>query len=251
MPKLIILGSASAVPDERHENVHMAIQGNNYLMLVDCVGTPTVRLKQAGLNIKDLTDLILTHFHPDHISGVPSLLMSMWLLGRQESFNVYGLHHTIDCLETVMNLYEWEEWPNFFPVAFHRLPNEKMIPVFDNSELRIYSSPVQHLIPTIGLRIEAKLTEQVLAYSCDTEPCQLVIDLAKDAQVLIHEATGEMNGHSSASQAGEIAKKAGAKSLYLIHYPTGDFDPRPLVDQAKEKFPGPVNLAEDFMTIDF
>jgi ribonuclease Z len=251
MPKLIILGSANAIPDERHENVHLAIQGSSCLVLVDCVGAPTVRLKQAGLDIDKLTDLILTHFHPDHVSGVPSLLMSMWLLGRQKLLNVYGLHHTIDRIETVMNLYEWEKWPDFFPVAFHRLPSEKMTQVLENDELRIHSSPVQHLIPTIGLRIEARQTGQVLAYSCDTEPCRSVIDLAEGAHTLIHEATGEMVGHSSASQAGEIAKMAGAESLYLIHYPTGDFDPRPLVDEAKKKFPGPVALAEDFMMIDF
>ena len=48
----------------------------------------------------------------------------------------------------------------------------------------------------------------------------------------------------------EIARKAGAKSLYLIHYRTGEHDPRPLVEQARGTFQGPVFLAEDFMQLD-
>ena len=46
-----------------------------------------------------------------------------------------------------------------------------------------------------------------MAYSCDTEPCDEVIRLSEGVDVLIHEATGESLGHSSARQAGEIAKK--------------------------------------------
>ena len=251
MPKVIILGSAAAVPDETHENAHMAIQGDSSLLLVDCVGTPTVRLKQAGLNIHNLTDLILTHFHPDHVSGMPSLLMSMWLLGHKAPLTIYSLYYTIERAKTIMQFYDWHTWPNFFPVEFQWLPEEKLTPVLENDDFRVLSSPVQHIVPTIGLRFEARTTGQVVAYSCDTEPCDAVVELAKDADVLIHEATGASFGHSSATQAGQIATKAGAKSLYLIHYPVGKSDPRPLVDQAKEKFPGPVYLAEDFMAIDF
>jgi metal-dependent hydrolase (beta-lactamase superfamily II) len=39
-----------------------------------------VRLSKAGVDFNRLTDLILTHFHPDHVSGVPMLLMNMWLI---------------------------------------------------------------------------------------------------------------------------------------------------------------------------
>jgi len=82
MAKLIVLGSASAVPNKDHENTHFVLVGDNGSVLVDCVGNTLVRLEQAGIVLDDLKSIILTHCHPDHISGIPSLLMSLWLMGR-------------------------------------------------------------------------------------------------------------------------------------------------------------------------
>jgi len=150
-----------------------------------------------------------------------------------------------------MGFYQWGDWPEFFPVAFHRLPENERVMVLEQGEVTIYSSPVCHVIPTIGLRIEAKSTGKVIAYSCDTEPCQAVINLAQGASVLIHEASGESVGHSSAVQAGEIARDAGVDNLYLIHYPVGDSDMASLEEEARGVFLGDVWLAEDFMKIEF
>jgi ribonuclease Z len=198
-----------------------------------------------------LTDLILTHSHPDHVSGVPLLLMNMWLMGRHHPLNIYGLDHTLNRIEVMMGTYSWDEWPNFFPVVFYRLPaNEKTL-VLECEEFRIFSSPVRHLIPAIGLRMELKRYEKVVAYSCDTEPCAELVRLATGADVLIHEAAGGALGHTSAAEAGEVARQAEVGELYLIHYPTGKYASGDLVAEAKRYFQGPVRLAEDFMTLDF
>ncbi len=251
MAILIILGSSNAIADEKHENTHMVLQGIERTILIDCVNNPILRLRRVGVDFNSLTDLILTHFHPDHVSGVPLLLMNMWLLGRERPLDIYGLHHTLDRIENLMGGYDWANWPNFFPVAFHRLPAEERTLVLENSEFRVFASPVRHLLPTIGLRCEVLKTGKVLAYSCDTEPCSQVVNLAAGVDVLIHEASGASPGHTSASQAGEIARQAEAKVLCLIHYPTGSFDYASLVGQAKEYFQGEVFLAEDFMELEF
>jgi len=251
MPKLIFLGTSNAIPDETHENTHMAVVGESHFLLIDCVNNPIVRMKQAGLNVWELTDLLLTHFHPDHVSGVPSLLMNSWLLGRSKPLNIYGLEYTLERVEKMMGFYEWHSWPNFFPVTFKNVADKEMAPVLENEDMSVFASPVHHMVPAIGLRIEFFVSGQVAAYSCDTEPCKEVVRLARDADVLIHEATGATFGHTSAAQAGNVASEAGAKSLYLIHYRTGDFDPRPLVEEARSTFSGQVYLAEDFMELDF
>jgi len=248
MPKLVVLGTAHAIPDVGHENTHLAIIGEERRILIDCIGSPLVRLKKAGIDLNSLTDLILTHFHPDHVAGIPSLLMGMWLLGRRDPLNIYGLHYTLDRVEKLMNLFDWDQWPGFFPVTFHRLPAEPLTLALGSDEFLIYTSPVEHVIPTIGLRVEARQTGKVLAYSCDTGPCDAVAELADQADVLIHEATGEQMGHSSAAQAGGIAARAGVGDLYLIHYNPQD---QSLESQAQKEFPGPVARAKDFMTIDF
>ncbi len=251
MSRLIVLGSSNAIPTNENENTHMVLVGNQSMVLIDCAASAILRLERAGLEFNDLTDVIVTHFHPDHVSGLPLLLMDMWLMGRKRPLNIYGLHHTLDRVEDLMGFYGWGEWPRFFPVAFHRLPQADLSIVLESPDFKILSSPVRHLIPTIGLRIEFDHSGQVLAYSCDTEPCEQVVQLAEGANVLIHEATGASIGHSSAEQAGEIAARAEASSLYLIHYPTGRFAKDDLVARAGTKFQGTVKLAKDFMTLDF
>jgi ribonuclease Z len=249
--KVVILGSSNAVPDAEHENTHMAIVGKERSILIDCVSNPILRLRQAGVDFDEVTDLILTHFHPDHVSGVPSLLMNLWLLGRKLPITIHGLSHTLDRMENLMGFYEWKKWPDFFPVTFHRLPELEMNLVLATSEFRVYSSPVHHFIPTIGLRVEFPETEKVMAYSCDTQPCAEVVRLAAGADVLIHEATGATTGHSSATQAGEIARQAEVGRLYLIHYPTGGTNHQTLTAEASDAYGGPVALAKDFMHLEF
>jgi ribonuclease Z len=251
MPKLIFLGTSNAVPDLQHENTHLALVGEKRLLMIDCVNNPIVRLSQAGLNVHDLTDLLLTHFHPDHVSGVPSLLMNCWLLGRTKPLHIYGLPPTLERIVKLMDFYEWSSWPGFYPVEFHAIAEQERLMALDNSEFRLFTSPVCHMVPCIGIRIEFPGSGQVMAYSCDTEPCPQVVRLAAGADVLVHEATGAGVGHTSAAQAGEIARQAEVKALYLIHYPTWDFDPRPLIAEAKLTFPGPVMLAQDFMELTF
>lgn len=251
MARVIILGSSNAIPSQNHENTHMVLVGEERVALVDSVSNPILRLEQAGLDFNNLTDIIITHFHPDHVSGLPLLLMDMWLMGRQKPLNIYGLHYTLDRVEGMMGFYNWSAWPNFFPVVFYRLPASEMTPVLACSDFVIHASPVHHMVPNIGLRVEFPSSGQVMAYSCDTEPCGEVLRLGMDADVLIHEATGDQPGHSSAEQAGEIAKQARAKKLYLIHYPTGRFATGDPAAEARLAYPGDVTLATDFMTLEF
>lgn len=250
MTKVIILGSSNSISSDTHDNTHMVIIGKERTVLVDCVSSPVQRLERAGVDPKELTDLVATHFHPDHVSGIPLLLLDMWLMGRHKPLDIYGLHHTLDRLESMMGFYGWNEWPGFFPVAFHRLPAEEMTPVVECSEFRLFSSPVHHFIPTIGLRLDVLASGKSMAYSCDTEPCPEVVRLAAGVDILIHEASGEGPGHSSASQAGEAASKAEAARLLLIHYPTGTYQPADLLENARSRFQGEVALAEDFSEID-
>lgn len=251
MSKVIILGSSNAIPTRDNENTHMVIVSSDRMVLVDSVSNPILRLEQAGLDFNNLTDIIVTHFHPDHVSGLPLLLMDMWLMGRQKPLNIYGLHYTLDRVEGLMGFYNWSVWPNFFPVVFYRLPASEMTPVLSCADFTIHASPVHHMIPNIGLRIEFPKSGKTMAYSCDTEPCGEVLRLGTNVDVLIHEATGDEPGHSSAAQAGEIAKQAKAKKLYLIHYPTGRFAKGDLVAEAQTTFSGEIMLAVDFMSLEF
>jgi ribonuclease Z len=250
MAQLIVLGSGHAVPDLDHENTHFLLLLEGQGILIDCASNPILQLSRVGVELDRITDLILTHFHPDHVSGVPLLFMSMWLLGRKKPLHVYGLKYTIDRVEMMMNLYEWQNWPDFFPVIFHHIAENELSPVLSNENIRILASPVCHLIPTIGLRMEFPLLGKVVAYSCDTEPCQAVVRLAKEADILFHEATAASKGHSSAIQAVDIASQSQARTLYLIHYSARGSDLSEILVKAQHNFSGPVHMAQDYLSLE-
>lgn len=252
MAKIVILGSAAAVNDATHDYTHFLLIGDQGSpILVDAGSNPLGKLKNLGLDYTMLQDVILTHFHPDHVGGVPNMLMSMWLIGRQAPMRVYGLHHCINRIEDTMEAYSWQDWPDFFPIAFHRLSERDGVTVLDNVDFHITAYPVTHFVPTIGLRIVNKHNGRVLGYSCDTEPCESVYKIADNVDMLIHEAAGPPPGHSTAQQAAQIARDAKAKSLYLIHYQVWNTDPQPLVDEAAAIYDGPITLCNDFDIYDF
>lgn len=252
MAKFIILGSAAAVNDANHDYTHILLVGErDSPVLIDAGSNPLGKIKDLGIDDEGVQDMILTHFHPDHVSGIPNMMMHMWLLGRRAPIRIYGLHHCINRTEEMMAGFGWRDWPDFFPVAFHRVSERNRAPVLENDDFRITAWPVKHFVPTVGLRIENKLTGKVLAYSCDTEPTPSLLDLARDADILIHEAAGLGPGHSSARQAGEVATQVNAKSLYLIHYQVWNHDPSVLVPEARETYEGPIILCNDYDQFEF
>jgi hypothetical protein len=150
------------------------------------------KIKDLGINDKRCKRN--SHFHATRL-GVPNMLMHMWLLGRQAPLRFYGLHHCINRVEDMMGGFGWQEYPNFFPVAFHRVSERFRAPVMENEDFIITAWPTKHFnVPTVGLRIENKVTGKVFAYSCDTEPTESLFELAKDADMLLHEAAGPPPG---------------------------------------------------------
>jgi ribonuclease Z len=247
MSSLTFLGTASAVPAKNHENAHFVVQTVQRTILVDCVGSPVVRLEEAGVDPLSITDLILTHFHPDHVSGVPLLLMNMWLLGRKRALQVYGLNNVIEGIRKMLDLYDWGTWEGFYPVNFVSVP-EATKTIIDDGDLDVLVFPVCHMIPGIGVTM--RLSGDGFCYSSDTGPCQSVVKMAKGVNLLIHEATGEGLGHSSPEEAGEIAQKAGVNKLFLIHYPT-ETNAKEWIQRAESTYSGDVRLAEDLMVVGF
>jgi ribonuclease Z len=90
-----------------------------------------------------------------------------------------------------------------------------------------------------------------VAYSSDTAVSERVARMARGADVLIHEASGDYPGHSTAVQAGQVAERASVHSLYLVHYPALDANLNALKAEAEKEFSGSVHLARDFGAIEF
>jgi ribonuclease Z len=249
--KVVTLGTAAAVPNETHANTYLAVEGELGFFLVDCGNNPILRIQRAGLALERFRGLILTHFHPDHVATVPILLMDTWLLKRTDPLPIYGLQDVLDRYNVLMDLFRRDEWPGFFDTPCHVISGEVGALVLDDDDFRITAAPVEHVVPNIGLRIESKHGGGVVAYSSDTSPCDAMVELARDADILIHEAAEPTLGHSSAAQAGDIAHRAGAGKLVLVHYRPAPHKYDRWIEEATAVFGGPVELGQDLNTYDF
>ena len=96
-----------------------------------------------------------------------------------------------------------------------------------------------------------------IVYAGDTRPCERVIELARDSDVLIHDCTlaNELldraieSGHSTPQEAAEVAKKAGVKQLVLVHISPRYVDDVMLLKEAQQVFPN-VIVARDMMELE-
>lgn len=244
MSRVIILGSSAAVPEAGRENSHMVLDGAHGAVLIDCAASPIPRLYQAGVDPKRLRAIIVTHFHPDHTSGLSILLLDLWLMGRTEELPLYGPAHCMERVRKLMDMYAWEHWDGFYPVTFHSVEEREGAPVLENEDFIITAAPGKHTVPCIGVRVEDKATGHIFAYSSDTSPSPVIARLAAGADLFIHEATGNSPGHSTPAQAGAAAREAEVGRLLLIHYPPGTNEERWLAE-AKATFGGQVELARD------
>jgi ribonuclease BN (tRNA processing enzyme) len=126
--------------------------------------------------------------------------------------------------------------------------------IFALTGLRARAAATAHSRDTAALRFE--IDGAVACYSSDTRPCDAVVRLARDADILLHDCGGPhrlrgtfSEGHSSALEAAEIASKAGARRLILMHLGSrSEEELEESLGEAAAAFAGPVTLAEDGTT---
>lgn len=248
MPILHLLGTGAAVSDPHRTTTMLAAHDDGSTLLIDCGGDAIQRLMQAGLDPNSVEALVVTHEHPDHVSGFPLLMEKVWLAGRRRPLPVVGIAPALEQARKIFEAFDTSGWDGLPAIDWREIPHAEDTLAWEDERWHVTASPVVHAKPTIGLRIESRASGRVLAYSCDTEPTETVARLARDADILVHEATGAMDGHSSAAQAAEIAAEANAYRLLLVHLPPGLTD-ADLADA--RKWISRVELGEELGQYDF
>jgi ribonuclease Z len=245
MPELFILGAAASVPDADHDTVAMLLRGPGWAVLIDCGGSPLHKLARLGIDLGEIRAVILTHRHADHIYGLPMLIQGLWLSGREEDLPIYAPAQTIARARTLLELFDLAERDGMFRIHWHTIPLHESRPVLALDQVHITATPVDHgSNDTVALRFDNAADGHSIVYSSDTSPSPALVRLAAGAGLLIHEATGNGDVHSSPAEAADVARQAGVERLALIHYPVIDVDLERWRDQAAG-FPGEVHLARD------
>jgi ribonuclease Z len=253
MAQVILLGTGAAWSGPDRENTFMLVRGKTTNVLIDCGGGPTQRLAQVGVSPAEIDHIILTHNHPDHIYGFPLLLLNAWMAGRRQVVNIYGLRATIRSARRMLKALDFDLLPGFTPLKYHVIKPNSITQFPPIGEFDVSGAPTQHFVPTLALRVTERATGRSFAYSADTSPHQNVVELARGADVLLHEATmldDSKEGHSTALEAGEEAAKANVGELILIHVPP-NVRPRRWRAAARKSFPRKVTVAQDFDAFHF
>ena len=227
--EIIFLGTSSAVHSKERNHPSIALKAFGDVMLFDCGEGTQRQILFTKVSPMKISKIFITHYHGDHILGLPGLLQSMSLHGRESKLTVYGPHG----LNGVKNaIYSLGYCAIDFPVEFVEIDSGI---IEETDEYVITAQRVRHNVPTLAYSIEEKKKprflrekaielgvpvgpafgrlhngeevevngkiikpEQVLGeprkgikitYSGDTRPCEEIISLAQDSTILIHEST--------------------------------------------------------------
>ncbi len=251
-PFVMPLGVAAALPDAYHANSYLAVVGKAGYWLVDCADGPIPRLSRAGLDPLSVQGVIFTHFHPDHVYGLPAYLVGLFLLTMERyhvwtaPLPIYARPEVLSQIKALLGLFSAQEWLSRVPLAFNPVRPEIGAPVAETTDFVIDAAPTEHSTPSLALRFVARSTGRAFVYSGDTLPSASVETLARGASLLFHEATNSDIGHSRPDAAGMVAGRAGAKHLVLIHYRSTVSAMTHALAEARRTFSGPVELAQEF-----
>ncbi|MEM1585999.1 MAG: ribonuclease Z [Candidatus Bathyarchaeia archaeon] len=286
--KIIFLGTAGSLPTNERSLPSIVIQREGEILMFDCGEGTQRQMMRAGIGFNRKMIVFITHMHGDHVLGLPGMMQTMSLLGRDKPLKIYGppgIKEFIDAVTSTVNF--WLA----FPVDVHEINSEGI--VYEGRGYEVRAVWADHSIPSLAYALVEKLRpgkfypEKAIAlrvpkgplwsrlqrgmdvilpngrivkpsdvlgpprpgrkivYSGDTKPSEKIAELAREADVLIHEATlgdellerAEGEGHSTPSGAARIALNAKAKLLILTHISARYSGADALLNGAKKIFP--------------
>ena len=270
-----LLGTGSPKPNIERSGPAQVIMVEDTPILVDCGEGTTRQLMHADINPVDITTVFFTHLHSDHVFGYSHFLLGGWSLGRRK-LTIIGPKGLKKFHEQVLTMFEEDiayrcdtlgiSSAGLKDVNIVELPDEGGNILLPNLDVKVSSAPVIHNVKTFGFRFQKG--DQSIVLSGDTAPVDSLVELAKDADVLVQDAAIASsvfnnkssdpnilkiwdilkNEHCTPQQAGEIATKAGVNCLVLTHLlPNTDRDEA--YQEASQHFDGIVIVGEDFQTI--
>jgi ribonuclease BN (tRNA processing enzyme) len=258
--KVVIIGSGASVPDPDRCGPSQVIVVGNEPLLFDCGPGTGMNLMKAGITPVGVNRIFLSHLHMDHSLEVPSIVFGSYLMGKKEKVYLYGPPGTADFCKLIFEkVYPYV--PEILRIirkeGLEVTPNEAhkgLVCRTDN--YRVLCTPVEHGFTTLAYRIESK--EGTVVISGDTRPSNSVIELAKGADLLIHECSvlddqakfAQDSHHSTASEVGKVADQAGVKRLVLTHlFPQTKGREKEMVQSVQSGFHGEVIASHDLLEV--
>jgi len=279
--RLILLGTAGGPrPRLTRAAPSQVILVNGAAYVIDCGNGVAGQLVRAGVPLRSLRHIFITHQHSDHTADYGNLLLIAWTSGLQTRVDTWGPAP----LEKMTRLFfEMNESDIRTRVADEgRVPLAPLVfsherrsggAVMKDGNLTVTCALVEHppVAPAFAYRFDS--ADRSIVISGDTKPSEELVRLAHGADVLIHEALfpsavdrlvamlpnsaalkrSILSHHTPVEEAGRIAQEAGVKTLVLSHLIPAE-DPEVSdemwLNAARRYFKGRVVLGRDLLEVD-
>jgi ribonuclease Z len=244
MIEVTLLGTGSPIPDPERAGPSTLARAGDQTFLIDCGRGVLQRLAAAGSGANQLSALLLTHLHSDHIADLGDVIITRWVstfTPEAPPLPIIGPPGTADVVDATLRAFGHDIG---YRIAHHAdLTGPPGVDVheytdgvvWDHGDVYIRVAPTDHrpVTPTIAFRIEHGGASVVAAG--DTVPCPSLDALAAGAGALVHTVIRKdlidllpqqrirdiCDYHSSVQEAAATATRAGVGILILTHYVPG------------------------------
>ena len=278
--KLAILGSGTPNPDPNRNGSSYAVIANGTAYLVD-FGPGVVRNASAlsptwggnleAMEIQNLNYAFLTHIHSDHSAGLSDLILSPWVLGRDETLKLFGPKGLEDMAKYITKAYiqdidyriNGSQPANLegYKTEVTEISEGK---IYEDKNVKVEAFSINHGSLDNSFGFVFTTEDKKIVFSGDTAFSEKLIKKARNADILVHEVYSEEGfkkktkdwqiyhkaHHTSSVDVGIIAKKSQPKKLVLSHILFWGSDEESLLTDVKKNFDGEVIVAKDLMILE-
>jgi ribonuclease Z len=143
---LTILGVNAATPAFGRFPTSQVLQIHQHFFLLDCGEGTQMRMGDFEVPRHKIQHIFISHLHGDHVFGLPGLLFSYDLNGRQTPLDIYSPPG----LEAMIAAQLRPGGSLSYPLHFHEVDTNAPSLVFENNDVSVRSIPLKHGIPTVG-----------------------------------------------------------------------------------------------------
>jgi ribonuclease BN (tRNA processing enzyme) len=203
--RLITLGTSGGPPPRAHraQSSNLLIV-NGALYVVDAGDGVARRLAKAGINVREIGTVFITHHHDDHTAGLGTLLSVAWDQNRTKPIHVYGPHRTVELVTAAVQYFTISaeiriaDGGRSVPMAqvffghdvgtgmVYQDANVRVTAV-ENSHFNFHEGPAAGKHKSYSYRFETP--DRVIVFTGDTGPSDAVTELAKGADLLVSETS--------------------------------------------------------------
>lgn len=151
--ELTILGCSSATPTSSRHPTAQIINYSEKYFLIDCGEATQIQLRKFKFKIQRIDHIFVSHLHGDHYLGLPGLLGTMHLLGREKEIHIYSPPG----LKEIINIgHYYSKTFLKYNIVFHTIDEQSETRLYEDDKLSVDIIPMSHRIPCYGFLFREK-----------------------------------------------------------------------------------------------